>query len=389
MFPAGLGGDDKRFLLKGLVCGHCNTDIFSPLELQFMRSSPVALGRIFLQPHGRGKGRKASRSSLQTKSATIADPNENILLEVELQPSGKPVVLPQFVFTDRSIGIIIRCSDPASATNFLDSIRALLADKLSIIEKASGRKTERFHITGADWSANGYSVGSAIPAKRPPERGLWIDKLQSSVDAKGPPNFPRLFQRPTGQFVLRVDDETRIGPLLTALRTKLGVSNGQITAIGQKIEQPSLHMTFDMQIDVMERVLAKIGVNFAIHELGDAFVRHSGFDEIKKAILLGGTRIRVTLVEDGTALKEVFSAIPHSLHAMALTAVPEGPGQCHLALLIQLYGSSTWAVSLAENVPRPSVPLPIFFTVDYKNHKIERLNPIEFIQAYTPTRWPR
>ncbi len=29
--PAGLGGDDKDWLLKDAVCGVCNTTIFSPL----------------------------------------------------------------------------------------------------------------------------------------------------------------------------------------------------------------------------------------------------------------------------------------------------------------------------------------------------------------------
>lgn len=45
VFPAGLGGDDHRFMLRELVCTVCNTETFSPLELRFSRSSPAALGR--------------------------------------------------------------------------------------------------------------------------------------------------------------------------------------------------------------------------------------------------------------------------------------------------------------------------------------------------------
>lgn len=40
---AGLGGDDKRFLLVNVVCARCNTDVFSPLELEALRSSPLAI----------------------------------------------------------------------------------------------------------------------------------------------------------------------------------------------------------------------------------------------------------------------------------------------------------------------------------------------------------
>ncbi|QUP54739.1 hypothetical protein GO998_13865 [Ralstonia syzygii] len=46
VFPAGLGGDDRRYLLKNLVCEHCNTGIFSKLEGRFMRSSTVAIGNM-------------------------------------------------------------------------------------------------------------------------------------------------------------------------------------------------------------------------------------------------------------------------------------------------------------------------------------------------------
>ena len=34
---AGLGGDDNAWLLDDLVCGVCNTDIFSKLETKFLR----------------------------------------------------------------------------------------------------------------------------------------------------------------------------------------------------------------------------------------------------------------------------------------------------------------------------------------------------------------
>jgi hypothetical protein len=69
---AGLGGDDSAWLLNDCVCRVCNTDIFSKLETKFLRSSPVALARLFLQPRTRDKGSKTGVPSVQPKPAISA-----------------------------------------------------------------------------------------------------------------------------------------------------------------------------------------------------------------------------------------------------------------------------------------------------------------------------
>ena len=77
---AGLGGDDRAWLLKECVCAVCNTDIFSKLETKFLRTSPVALARLFLQPWTRDK---TSVPSVQPKTSYVAEPTTGILLEAE------------------------------------------------------------------------------------------------------------------------------------------------------------------------------------------------------------------------------------------------------------------------------------------------------------------
>ena len=72
---AGLGGDDGAWLLKGCVCRVCNTDIFSKLETKFLRSSPVALARLFLQPRTRDKGSKTGVPSVQPKACVYRKPH--------------------------------------------------------------------------------------------------------------------------------------------------------------------------------------------------------------------------------------------------------------------------------------------------------------------------
>lgn len=59
MFPAGLGGDDKRFMIKDCVCKVCNT-YFSKLEGELSRRTPSALTRLIKQSQGRNRGRRSS-----------------------------------------------------------------------------------------------------------------------------------------------------------------------------------------------------------------------------------------------------------------------------------------------------------------------------------------
>ena len=66
---AGLGGDDNEWLLTDCVCDVCNTEIFSKLETKFLRASPVAIARLFLQPRTRNQSGKTGAPSVQRTSA--------------------------------------------------------------------------------------------------------------------------------------------------------------------------------------------------------------------------------------------------------------------------------------------------------------------------------
>jgi hypothetical protein len=70
---AGLGGDDNAWLLDDLVCGVCNTNIFSKLETKFLRSSAAAWARLFLQEKGiRRRLDGASQNCFRANKAPIA-----------------------------------------------------------------------------------------------------------------------------------------------------------------------------------------------------------------------------------------------------------------------------------------------------------------------------
>ncbi len=384
VFPAGLGGDDERFVLEDLVCEECNTKVFSPLELQFMRNSPAALSRIFFQPLGRGKGKKASASSLQTNKTTVVDPNDNILLEAELMAGGKPCVLPQFIFDDScELGIKFRASDVSAASAFGDAVRELLADGLTLIRKNSVSKAKRYQMTEWKWGSGGLVEGATTFERQPATNGVWIETLGSSSNPGVVKDHPRLFRRSRGQVVLRVDDEDHIVPLMQKLQSLLSAATFG-AAEGKTIDRPDMNLGFSMQIDVMERVLAKIGVNFAIYEFGGDFVSHEAFAPAKEAIRFGERRVPMGLVEESDDLYQAFSGVSSDRHLVALATLPSGDSECHLVLLVRLYGGPIFHVLIAENMPQPTVPLPIFFAVEYNSHKMERLDALAFIQAYGP-----
>lgn len=74
MIPAGLGADDKRFLLRDMVCKVCNTNVFSTLELEWLRNSPTAIARIFMQEKGRQRGSKRQSPKLGAGQKVVITP---------------------------------------------------------------------------------------------------------------------------------------------------------------------------------------------------------------------------------------------------------------------------------------------------------------------------
>lgn len=68
---------------------------------------------------------------------------------------------------------------------------------------------------------------------------------------------------------------------------------------------------------------------------------------------------------------------------MMLVAVPASQSTCNVAMVIQFYGSSTYAVR-GHKRATPPVPMPEFLVIDYNSHRIEQLHALEFIQKYPP-----
>lgn len=94
VISAGLGADDDRFLLVDMVCRRCNTDVFGNLEREVLRSSPIAVARAFMQPHGRDRGKHTTAPGIQAQHKQMATAS-GYPDEVDFGMHAKPIVLPQ------------------------------------------------------------------------------------------------------------------------------------------------------------------------------------------------------------------------------------------------------------------------------------------------------
>lgn len=378
IFPAGLGGDDRRFLLKNLVCKHCNTDVFSKLEAKFMRNSPVALARVFLQARGRGKGKNASIPKFETEFNTVSDPNTGCLLEAELQVGGKPVVLPQIVMTQDGLG----CTGPdaPSVQTFLERLTALLGDEVQTVKKQKQKDSVVFIVTTLSWSEGSYKPSAIEHLSQPPSNGIWIEGLATSFT----PATARLFLRTAGQIVLRAESAADHSvEWLTFAKTHLPTLSQKNMPASSTIEQPSMHIGMSVDLNAYSRVLAKIGMNFAIHAYGDQYCRHPAFDDIKVRILSGNESVPMGIDgKHGANFSEIFSTIgTDNHHVLMLLAHDHGSGRHSVLFVVRIFGRAAHVIRLADqDAPVPPIDGPIFMTVDYANHVIELYDLLQLTQ---------
>lgn len=377
VFPAGLGGDDRRFLLKKMVCVDCNTNVFSKLEAKFMRESPIALARVFLQEHGRGKGKKAEPPKFDPEKNTIIDPETGRRLEAELQAGGVPVLLPQIVMASGQLGCT--GSDAPSIRKFLDQLTGLLSDEVKIVEKLKQEGSAGYMVTTLNWIDGAYVPSNSMCFPKPPIVCIWIESLSRSVnfDAEA-----RLFLRSAGQVVLRVDEIKRAFEWLTFGRKSLSALIEKDLPASKTVEQPSMHLGMNVDLDAYSRVLAKIGMNFAIHAYGENYCRHSAFDDIKRQIVAGVKSIPMGLPgQECVGFEEVFSIIGSDCHVLMLTAWDHGNGKYSVLMVARLFNGAIHVIRLAhENASAPPIDNPIFMVVDYSKHEIVMCDLLQLVQ---------
>lgn len=376
VFPAGLGGDDSRFMLVGLVCGDCNTRVFGPLERELMRNSPTAVARQFLMTNARRDGGAPNPPTLQTDLIEIFDPSTQLALEAELLAGGKPILRPQIVFDGDQIPLT--GSSEAEIGAFLAAIGGLLGEATRLIVKQGQGDGSTFEITEFTWDGTRYNRTGMATQSRPPT-GIWHTELVVPANAKpGARYASRLFQRSQGQLLLRALPTDDPGALLTKAR----ILNPEMVAASLppslSIERPEMHMRLGMNIFHANRAVAKIGVNHACFEYGDGLVRSAGFAGIKAAILTGTPEIH-PLPWNDPQVQTIFSADKRQVHLVLLWPDQRTVGTFDLVYGLRLFGTPFQGLILAQGVPLPQNTSPTVYVIHYENHRIERLSLVDYL----------
>jgi hypothetical protein len=372
---AGVGGDDKAWLLTDCVCRVCNTDIFSKLETKFLRSSPAAVARLFLQPRTRKQGNKTGVPSVQANLSFVPDPGSGILLEGLLEAGGQTKVLPQLLVVDAAQAATTG-PDADSLTTFLSELRAAISGDLTLIEKKRDGLEVGYEATSLAWKDNSYTATLTETTTKPPHAGIWIEPLAVPATAReGGKLLPRIFRVPAGQLVCRVKNVDQAALFLTTLRQAPELTDsGKIDMTTMTRGNPGIHQRYQFDIVAYDRVLTKIGLNLVAKLLGEAFVRNAAFDSAVAYARDGVGAVYKYPPEHMVEFLKAFGPPLPERHVFALTADPGLNGKHGLAFVARLYGGPIERIRLAEfDTPIPGLEHPILIHVDYVNHKIERL----------------
>lgn len=375
VISAGLGADDDRFLLVDMVCRRCNTDVFGCLEREVLRSSPIAVGRAFLQPHGRKRGKHTSAPGIQAQHKQMANAS-GYPDEVDFGPHAKPIVLPQL----KMIGEKEFESSAASLDelrSFVKSLSSLLQGAQVICIRKRGPEHElRYEAITMLRSSKTFTLadGSSFQAK-PPRGGLWLERSDEARTGDVTP-AATIFKNLNGEIVLKTSS-TRIEDALNFFACAVEQFSFDVQ-VTKDIENPIVSVGMTVTIGVVERVIAKIGINLLAYYLGRDYVTDPGFRQVKGSILTGSPRLGGHIVEDAT-ITAILNAAPDNHHVFFLSKVNQPGGRAAIIMIAKLYGA-TQSISLALDAPVPHLPLPVFFLVDYVNHEVTQRSLVEYAE---------
>jgi isopentenyl diphosphate isomerase/L-lactate dehydrogenase-like FMN-dependent dehydrogenase len=101
-----------------------------------------------------------------------------------------------------------------------------------------------------------------------------------------------------------------------------GASSTDIVSVGMTVT-----------IGVIERVIAKIGINLLAYSLGRDYVTDFGFRKVKDGILTGKPSVGGQIVED-VSMKAMLDAAPNNHHVIFLSKVSQSRGRAAIILVM-------------------------------------------------------
>lgn len=372
VFPEGMGGDDKNYILIDLVCADCNTKILSPLELSLMRRSPTGLGRSFMQSRSRERGAHTTKPKIETKNRYVID-DSGRLLESEQDKNGIETILAQCHFEGKEIHYTAQ--DSPHLKKMYDALENLLnKTEINIINKINSKS---FEVTEYEWIDDKYELLKQETVNKLPATGIWAESPSEKTQ-----NFnPRFFQKLKGQLVLKTDDNKSHTALLRSMRRTLpSIQNKHADVQPDTINNPLVHLEMAVDMQEAERAIAKIGFNFFAHTFGEDAANKPECDGIKRSILTGTPALPFSLFGEDTkeVVSDIFGTPPEKCHCVMLMAIPSGPDTRDIYFNAKLYGTGAHKVLIARSSTFSELETPIYFIINYETNKIERLSMLEY-----------
>lgn len=373
---AGLGADDSRFLLVDMVCRRCNTDVFGNLEREALRSSPIGFARAFMQPQGRDRGKRTTAPGIQAQHKQMAN-GSGYPDEIDFGPHAKPLVLPQLKITGEKT-FDSSAVGPDELRSFITSLSTMLQnDQVTCIRKRGPEHELRYEAITLLRSGESYTqVGGSKLQAKPPQECLWLESYDQTR-TKGMIPAATIFRNLNGSIVLKTSSTTVEDALNFFVRAVDQFSFD--TQVTKDREGPIVSVGMTVTIGVIERVIAKIGINLLAYYLGRDYMADFGFRKVKDGVLTGTPSVGGQIVED-VSMKAMLDAAPNNHHVIFLSKVSQSGGRAAIILVAKLYGVAH-IMCLARDVPEPHLPLPVFFLVDYVNHKVKQQSLIEYSEC--------
>ncbi|GAA0134947.1 hypothetical protein YSY43_17870 [Paenibacillus sp. YSY-4.3] len=289
IFPAGIGGIQK--LPRGYVSDQFNTDIFSKIELDFMRNSIISLPRMFQGPGKRGNlsEKSATKSNITLMESTLPSEKAIHFGYIKL---GKPYLIPQILFQESGLGrISLNPEDGEYSMQLNVFYDALNSFSGSYYEFFDDKFDEHELLLG--YFNKKWYLGS----RKKIQRNKLIDFVKEVSE-----------QRPDANL------EPEKNQAQQFVKQKIG---------------------FD--INNYFRTCAKISFNFLASLKGQEFILHDRFDPLRNWIVGGGNNEFAFLIDRKTE-GELFHnlSFPKESHKIIISKIPGN----RLVANVSFYGSN-------------------------------------------------
>lgn len=373
VFPAGLGGDDSRYILEKTVCAVCNT-LFSKLETELMQKSPTALARIGMQPSGRNRGKQTKEPTLTTNATYIVG-EDGRLLEAYIGGGFKSIILPQLHITGKAANLTADNGD--SLLGFLAELRSLIeSEEFDLIRKVKGDGEASFEVSIVRAIGESYAIGPSMRVGKAPKKGLWLQFAEQGKEIEN-----RFYRTKSKSLAYKTSVEDSLLPSLEFIRAYFQKYSSPGEWAESVVEQPLVQVETSVNLGMADRAIAKIGINFLAYLKGSDYVRHPGFESVKQSILSDEPHLPWTHTEN-QRIVQLLGTPPASHHALMIAASPDPRGMTMIVMVLKLYGGTVHQVRLAESVPHPGWTESQYFLINYVSHEIRPIEMLEYMARY-------